>query len=150
MPGISGVSAEIKRPHFRRSKCQHRGYASGARNGHPAQSRRARRAFLLTEIQTCLTIEVGRRSGGVCWRATPRNTRLDSSRTMGRARLACARKKHIGPIDPDACTLNQFLNSLEIRATTDVLVDGGDVWIKMLAHCGAHCIGRAKCVPDSR
>jgi len=69
---------------------------------------------------------------------------------MGGRGRACARKKHIGPIDPDACTLNQFLNFLETRATADVLVDGGDVWIKMLAHCGAHCIGRAKCVPDSR
>jgi hypothetical protein len=69
---------------------------------------------------------------------------------MGGRGQACARKKHIGPIDPDACTLNQFLNSLEIRATADVLVDGGEVWIKMLAHCGAHCIGRAKSVPDSR
>ena len=70
-------------------------------------------------------LEGGRRNGGVCWRATPKNTRLDSSRT----RQACARKKHIGPIDPDACTLDQFLNSLEIRATADVLVDGVEVWI---------------------
>lgn len=37
-----------------------------------------------------------------------------------------ARKIRIGPIDPDAFTLNQyqFLNLLGIRATTDVPVDG--------------------------
>ena len=46
-------------------------------------------------------------------------------------------RKRIGPIDPDAFTLNKFLKSLAIRATTDVLVDGGDVRSRFLAHCGA-------------
>jgi hypothetical protein len=80
------------------------------RSDRPARSKVGSRAFLLTQIQTCLRIEGGRRSGGVCWRATPRNTRLDSSRTMKGCGYARSPRKHIGPIDPDACTLNQFLN----------------------------------------
>jgi len=52
------------------------------------------------------------------------------------------KEKHIGPIDPDASTLNQFLNSFR-RATANVLVDGGKVLGKILAHCGTHCTGRA-------
>jgi hypothetical protein len=40
-------------------------------------------SFLLTSTENCPTIEDGRRSRGDCWRAPPRNTRLDSSRTMG-------------------------------------------------------------------
>jgi hypothetical protein len=52
----------------------------------PAQDRLG--TFLLTQTQSCPTMEGGRRSGGDCWRATLRNTRLDSSRTMGgRSRL---------------------------------------------------------------
>ena len=51
-------------------------------------------------------------------------------------------KKNIGPIDPDASTLNQFLNSFR-RATANVLVDDGKVQGKILAHCGTHCTGRA-------
>ena len=39
--------------------------------------------FLLTRTENCPTMDDGRRSGGDCWRATPRNNRLDSSRTMG-------------------------------------------------------------------
>ena len=46
---------------------------------------------------------------------------------MGGAQATAPELKHIGPIDPDASTLNQFLNSLAIRATADVLVDGGEV-----------------------
>lgn len=42
-------------------------------------------SFLLTSSENCPTIEDGRRSGGDCWRAPPRNTRLDSSRTMSGA-----------------------------------------------------------------
>ena len=52
------------------------------------------------------------------------------------------KEKHIGPIDPDASTLNQFLNSYR-RATANVLVDGGKVQGKILAHCGTQCTGRA-------
>jgi len=52
------------------------------------------------------------------------------------------KEKHIGPIDPDASTLNQFLNLFR-RATANVLVDGGKVQGKILAHCGTHCTGRA-------
>src|SRR4029077_854237 len=78
-------------------------------------------------------MEGGRQSGGACWRATPRNTRLDSSRTIDGRRRPCARKeKHIGPIDPDASTLKQFLKSLALRATADVLVDGGAVRLRSL------------------
>ena len=67
-------------------------------------------SFLLTSSENWPTIEDGRRSGGDCWRAPPRNTRLDSSRTMGGAQATAPDLKHIGPIDPDASTLNQFLN----------------------------------------
>jgi len=35
----------------------------------------------------------------------------------GRAQAVAPDFKHIGPIDPDAFTLNQFLKSLAIRAT---------------------------------
>ena len=48
----------------------------------------------------------------------------------------CARSRHIGPIDPDASTLNQILKSFAIRATADALVDGGGGQVKILAHCG--------------
>ena len=72
--------------------------------------RTAGSSFLLTSSENYPTIEDGRRSGGDCWRAPPRNTRLDSSRTMGGAQATAPDLKHIGPIDPDAFTLNQFLN----------------------------------------
>ena len=67
----------------------------------------------------------GRRSGGACWRATPRNSRLDSSRTMGGRSPWLRPKEHIGPIDPDAFTLNQFLNRVFARLQI-APVDGGD------------------------
>jgi len=56
--------------------------------------------------------------------------------------------KHIGPIDPDASTLNQFLNLFR-RTTANVLVDGGKVQDKILAHCGTHCTAGPQ-APDSR
>jgi hypothetical protein len=74
-----------------------------------------RLSFLLTPAGNCPTIEGGRRSGGGCWRAPLRNTRLDSSRTMKGCGEAVPQEKHIGPIDPDACTLNQLLNRLCAR-----------------------------------
>jgi hypothetical protein len=61
---------------------------------------------------------------------------------MGGAQATAPDLKHIGPIDPDASTLNQFLNLFR-RATANVLVDGGKVQGKILAHCGTHCTGRA-------
>ena len=62
----------------------------------------------------------------------------------GRGAGNCARDlKHIGPIDPDAFTLNQILKSFAIRATADVLVDGGGGQVKILAHCGTQCTGQA-------
>ena len=61
---------------------------------------------------------------------------------MGGAQATAPDLKHIGPIDPDAFTLNQFLNRA-VRATADVLVDGGEVQVKILAHCGTQCAGRA-------
>ena len=60
----------------------------------------------------------------------------------GAAKPVPPKEKHIGPIDPDAFTLNQFLNRWS-RATADVLVDGGEVQVKILAHCGTQCTGRA-------
>ena len=111
-------------------------------NGSSGLRRTAGSSFLLTSSENCPTIEDGRRSGGDCWRAPPRNTRLDSSRTMGGAQATAPDLKHIGPIDPDAFTLNQFLNRA-VRATADVLVDGGEVQVKILAHCGTQCAGRA-------
>ena len=51
----------------------------------------------------------------------------------GAAALRRPQRNHIGPIDPDAfITLNQFLNSLTICATADVLVDDGEVWSRSL------------------
>ena len=61
---------------------------------------------------------------------------------QGGAAKPYPKEKHIGPIDPDASTLNQFLNLFR-RATANVLVDGGKVQGKILAHCGTHCTGRA-------
>ena len=58
------------------------------------------------------------------------------------------KEKHIGPIDPDASTLNQFLNSLR-RATANVLVDGGKVQGKILAHCGTHSTGPGHRLPTA-
>ena len=61
----------------------------------------------------------------------------------GAAALRRPQRNHIGPIDPDAfITLNQFLNSLTICATADVLVDDGEVWSDPCP-LRAQCIGRA-------
>ena len=109
------VSAGIKRQQFHRSECQHQLV--------PRQA--GFDVFQLIRSEKWLTIVVGRLSGGACWRASSRNNRLVSSRTMGGRGASCALKKHIGPIDPDAFTLNKFLNLLGIRATTDVPVDSG-------------------------
>lgn len=51
---------------------------------------------------------------------------------------AAPQSDHIGPIDPDAFTLNQFLNSLTICATEVVLVDDGEIWGDQNVHgnCG--------------
>jgi hypothetical protein len=38
----------------------------------------------------------------------------------GRAQVTAPESKHIGPIDPDASTLKQFLKSVARRATADV------------------------------
>jgi hypothetical protein len=62
---------------------------------------------------------------------------------MGGAQATAPDLKHIGPIDPDAFTLNQFLNRWPLRAAADALVDGGEVQVKILAHCGTQCVGRA-------
>ena len=64
---------------------------------------------------------------------------------MGGAQATAPDLKHIGPIDPDAFTLNQFLN----RWPYAILVDGGEAQVKILAHCGTQCAGRAQ-VLDSR
>ena len=61
---------------------------------------------------------------------------------MGGAQATAPDLKHIGPIDPDAFTLNQFPDRA-VRATADLLVDGGEVQVKILAHCGTQCVGRA-------
>jgi hypothetical protein len=70
----------------------------------------------------------------------------------GRARASLRPKEeHIGPIDPEACTLNQFLKSLAIRATADVLVDGGDVWSRSLPTAAPNASAGPKApAPDSR
>jgi hypothetical protein len=60
----------------------------------------------------------------------------------GEAQATAPDLKHIGPIDPDASTLKQFLNLFR-RATAIVLVDGGKVQGEILAHCGTHYTGRA-------
>ena len=103
------VSAGIKRPHFCRF-CRQR------------RHRRARVSmvngtrFLLTGDAEWCTIIDSRRSGGDRWRAAPRNNRLDSSRTMqGCGTSRTPQEKHIGPIDPDASTLNQTLNHVCMR-----------------------------------
>ena len=107
-------------------------------------------SFLLTSTENCPTIEDGRRSGGDCWRAPPRNTRLDSSRTMGGRSQLRPDFKHIGPIDPDAFTLNQFLKLLVIRAIADVLVDGREVQVKILRTALNATAGPQAPAPDSR
>jgi hypothetical protein len=61
----------------------------------------------------------------------------------GRAQATAPDLRHIGPIDPDASTLNQILKPFAIRATADALVDGGGGQVKILAHCGTRCTGRA-------
>ena len=50
----------------------------------------------------------------------------------GLAQVTAPESKHIGPIDPDASTLKQFLKSLAHRATADVLVDGGEARLRSL------------------
>ena len=67
---------------------------------------------------------------------------------MGGAQATAPDLKHIGPIDPDASTLNQFLNLFR-RATANVLVDGGKVQGEILAHCGTHCTGWAHRLPTA-
>ena len=62
---------------------------------------------------------------------------------MGGAQATAPDLKHIGPIDPDAFTLNQFLNRWPYARLRIVLVDGGEVQVKILAHCGTQCAGRA-------
>jgi len=117
------VSAGIKQQHFRRFCSQHQQTWVGG-SGRPGLARtsfssssamayceRARHTFLLTQIQTWLTIEGGRRSGGVCWRATPRNTRLDSSRTMG-GRWPCRRPKEAHRTDRSRCLYSKPVSKL--------------------------------------
>ena len=69
----------------------------------------------------------------------------------GRAQAAAPDFKHIGPIDPDAFTLNQFLKSLAIRATVDVVVDGREVQVKILRTAALNApAGPQAPAPDSR
>jgi hypothetical protein len=70
---------------------------------------------------------------------------------MGGRRQLRPISKHIGPIDPDAFTLNQFLKSLAIRATSDVPVDGREVQVKILRTAALNApAGPQAPAPDSR
>ena len=66
-----------------------------------------------------------------------------------RAQAAAPDFKHIGPIDPDAFTLNQFLKLLVIRAIADVLVDGREVQVKILRTAALNAPAGPQ-APDSR